>query len=352
MANIFGKNPMGETIDASDGVTNGADVIIGNAGKDHIYGLGGNDMLKGGGGADILDGGAGTDTAYYDDSGVGVQVSLQLGKGAGGTAEGDTLISIENLYGSNHDDFLEGDAGDNTIEGGDGNDTIKGGGGSDKLFGGNGNDILVGDGPNMKYDGGDGIDTVDFSGSGFSKFINLEIGLIGPYHPHNQQAWTPAIVNVENVIGSNLPDNLVGDANDNQLIGGGGADTLLGRGGNDKLDGGAGDDTINGGAGADSLTGGTGSDTFVFIWADESVVTNGAIQDVIQDFETGLDKIDLHNLNFQLADMLTLNGTVGNAHYSDIGVDTNHNGMFDNGEFAIHVKMAGNGYLSSGDLVW
>src|SRR5262245_309485 len=118
MANVFGHNPNGEVLDAADGVTNGTDVIIGNAGKDTIFGLGGDDMIKGGGGADFIDGGAGVDTVSYEDSNVGVQVDLKSGKGSGGTAEGDTLVSIENLEGSSHDDWLFGNAGDNKLEGG------------------------------------------------------------------------------------------------------------------------------------------------------------------------------------------------------------------------------------------
>src|SRR5215211_6289732 len=117
MATIFGKIPSGETIDASDGVTNYSDVIVGNAGNDKIYGLGGHDMLKGGGGADLLHGGDGIDTATYENSSAGVQVSLQSGTGHGGDAEGDTLISIENLYGSSYNDTLIGDTGDNKLEG-------------------------------------------------------------------------------------------------------------------------------------------------------------------------------------------------------------------------------------------
>ena len=55
------------------------------------YGLGGNDVIQGGGGADYINGGTGTDTASYSDSSVGVTVSLAIGEGFGGTAEGDTL---------------------------------------------------------------------------------------------------------------------------------------------------------------------------------------------------------------------------------------------------------------------
>src|SRR5262245_40930932 len=114
MATIYGKpwyDPHyglghGDYIDAADGVTNGNDVIIGTNYWDTIYGLGGNDVLKGGGGADTLYGGDGIDTADYSDSGSGVQVSLQMGGGSGGSAQGDKLYDIENVSGSSYDDVL------------------------------------------------------------------------------------------------------------------------------------------------------------------------------------------------------------------------------------------------------
>src|SRR3954447_13981789 len=76
--------------------TSSADSLYGTNGADTINGLGGNDTLKGMGGADRLDGGAGIDTAFYSDSSVGVNVNLATGRGLGGTAEGDTLVNVEN----------------------------------------------------------------------------------------------------------------------------------------------------------------------------------------------------------------------------------------------------------------
>jgi Ca2+-binding RTX toxin-like protein len=58
MATIIAKGPIGQTIDELDGVTNGADVIVGTSGMDHIEGLGGDDIIKGGGGADFIYGAA------------------------------------------------------------------------------------------------------------------------------------------------------------------------------------------------------------------------------------------------------------------------------------------------------
>ena len=71
MAYIKGTNPSGEWLDWIDGITNGADTIIGNAGKDTILAGGGDDSIKGGGGADYIDGEEGRDTVYYSNSTVG-----------------------------------------------------------------------------------------------------------------------------------------------------------------------------------------------------------------------------------------------------------------------------------------
>jgi hypothetical protein len=43
---------------------------------------------------------------FYGDSTAGVGVNLATGRGVGGSAEGDTLISIENVFGSNFNDTL------------------------------------------------------------------------------------------------------------------------------------------------------------------------------------------------------------------------------------------------------
>src|SRR2546430_3568991 len=82
----------------------------GNAGDNVLIGNTGNNILAGLGGADTLDGGAGTDTATYVASAAGVNVSLSTGVGHGGDAEGDTLVNVENLTGSNLNDVIEGNS--------------------------------------------------------------------------------------------------------------------------------------------------------------------------------------------------------------------------------------------------
>ena len=73
------------------------DNIKGLAGDDRIEGRGGNDLIAGGPGADVIDGGDGPDRVVYADSEAAVIVNLEAGTGSGGEAEGDRLISIENI---------------------------------------------------------------------------------------------------------------------------------------------------------------------------------------------------------------------------------------------------------------
>jgi Ca2+-binding RTX toxin-like protein len=123
----------------------GADILDGGAGKDQLHGGADNDTLIGGVGADELNGGDDIDTAVYEDSDAGVIVTLLAGAGpaVGGHAEGDTLEEIENVIGSDYDDFLVGSVGDNVLEGGGGNDVIDGSSGNDVLIGGEGADEFL-----------------------------------------------------------------------------------------------------------------------------------------------------------------------------------------------------------------
>jgi len=145
----------------------GDDTLIGNRGDDTLDGGAGNDMLSGRIGGDTLIGGDGIDTASYADSLVGVNVSLADGTASGGQAQGDTLIGIENLIGSDAGDTLTGDDGVNvligyadgdTLKGKQGDDTLKGSLGDDTLIGNRGNDALIGNRGNDTLDGGLGDD--------------------------------------------------------------------------------------------------------------------------------------------------------------------------------------------------
>jgi Ca2+-binding RTX toxin-like protein len=121
----------------------GADALNGLGGNDALYGGDGNDVLRGGTGEDYLDGGSGIDTASYYNGSTGVVVSLVTGLGSGGEAQDDTLVSVENLSGSQGNDSLVGDGVANVLQGWNGADVLTAGGGKDTLTGGAGNDRFV-----------------------------------------------------------------------------------------------------------------------------------------------------------------------------------------------------------------
>jgi Ca2+-binding RTX toxin-like protein len=93
-------------------------------------------------------------------------------------------------------------------------------------------------------------------------------------------------------------DSLDGGAGDDVLAGGVGRDILLGGSGNDRLVGDAGLDVLIGAAGKDVMTGGASADTFVFTALLDS---RGSLIDVITDFRSGVDKIDVRGIDANTA---------------------------------------------------
>jgi Ca2+-binding RTX toxin-like protein len=327
-----------ETIDAADGVSSVNDMIYGLGGDDTIFGLGGDDIIRGGEGADTIDGGADSDFADYRDSDEGIIISLLTGYTSGGTAEGDTLINMENLLGSQYDDVLVGNSEDNYLVGYDGNDVLKGGGGADQLGGLYGDDLLVGGSGADHLHGGDDIDTVAYNESTAGVTVNLLSGV-----GCDGDAEGDTFFYVENVIGSNHADVLLGDGGSNELEGrkghdklkgGGGTDLLWGGGGDDELFGNDGTDTLRGEAGNDALVGGNGKDYLygganadTFVW--DSTGETGlsvATADVIWDFNAAQgDHIDLSGVDanvyaggnqaFTFIGTAAFSGTPGEVRY-------------------------------------
>lgn len=145
------ENVIGSTYD---------DVIKSNGALNEIQGGAGNDVLQSwaDGFRDVMDGGAGNDTIDYSAfaQSNGLIVTLGEGTNSGQALWGfthssgvtsitfeDTLISIENVIGTNHADTIVGNSEANILEGRDGDDRILGGGGADDLFGGSGADTFV-----------------------------------------------------------------------------------------------------------------------------------------------------------------------------------------------------------------
>jgi Ca2+-binding RTX toxin-like protein len=124
-----------------------------------------DNVITGNAGDNVIHGGGGIDTASYGAAGSAVTVSLaKTGAQATGGAGADTLISIENLIGSNYNDSLTGNGGANVLDGRGGNDTLNGGAGDDVLIGGKGDDRLIGSGGYDTLIGGAGNDTYVIAG--------------------------------------------------------------------------------------------------------------------------------------------------------------------------------------------
>ncbi len=121
----YGNATGSVTVNLASGTANGADGndtfinmegVLGSNFADFLTGDAGNNYLVGGGGNDVIDGGAGSDRASYSGAGGNVSVSLLTNTSSG--ADGvDTLISIENLRGSNFGDTLIGNDGANDFRG-------------------------------------------------------------------------------------------------------------------------------------------------------------------------------------------------------------------------------------------
>lgn len=158
--------------DGNDSVLGGAgnDFLEGGAGSDTLYGGLGQDTLVGGAGGDFLQGDQDSDLADYSDSDAAITIVLDgggaAGFAAGGHAENDTIVGIDELIGSDFNDSLTGyDAThhgtlSNIIDGGAGDDTIDGLGGNDILIGGVGNDSVLGGAGNDTLTGSEGADSL------------------------------------------------------------------------------------------------------------------------------------------------------------------------------------------------
>ena len=147
----------------------GDDELNGGAGNDRLFGEDGDDQLWGLSGADRLDGGDGIDIVVYWSSDAAVTVDLEDGTGQGGHAEGDVIVNVENLWGSDHNDVLSGDARSNRLYGSRGNDILEGRGGADRFIfeHSNGDDIIL--------DFTDNEDLIDLSAIGLSGYDDLTL---------------------------------------------------------------------------------------------------------------------------------------------------------------------------------
>ena len=121
----------------------GMDIIVGGDGDDILLGGEDDDVIAPGVGVNQVYGGSGNDTVIYSGNVLkleGIKLDLIMATCIHEGNAQDTLNSIENAYGTEYDDMLQGNDGNNVLVGQGGNDYLSPGAGYDILNGGNGSD--------------------------------------------------------------------------------------------------------------------------------------------------------------------------------------------------------------------
>ena len=251
----------------------------GNALANSLTGNAADNSLDGGVGADTLIGGLGNDSYTVDNIGdVVIETS----------AKGKEIDSVNSLVTYTLSDYVEnltltgtaaingkGNALDNTLLGNSAANTLNGAAGDDSLDGGAGADTLIGGLGNDDY-------TIDNIGDVVTETSSLATEIDSVYSSVSYILGA----NVENLI---LTGSAAINGTGNEL-----ANTLIGNELGNILNGGAGNDLLIGGAGPDILIGGAGNDIFAFKDPkDFMIFSKFPVRDIITDFVSGQDKIDL-----------------------------------------------------------
>ncbi|MDQ6435649.1 calcium-binding protein [Mesorhizobium sp. LHD-90] len=237
----------------------GNDFVDALGGNDIAIGWSGDDVVRGGSGADVIIGGllnvagvitaSGDDTADYTNSAAGVTIDLStivnlvlpiLGlnvqltgasQGFGGDAQGDYLVGINNLRGSNTHDTLTGSANAaNTLEGQGGNDILHDGGVgvADTLIGGDGNDTY------LVYNTGDVvIESASGGTDRVSAGVDYKLGIGANVELLNTTSLRATYA--MNLTGNEIAQSIRGNDGANVIDGGRGNDMLYGMGGQDTF---------------------------------------------------------------------------------------------------------------------
>lgn len=321
--------------------------IFGGSGNDTIEGGDGDDTLLGGAGADVLNGGAGVDEVLYWSelhdvtSGVNVDLLANTASGAGGEANGDTFVSIENVFGTNFVDSISGDNGNNTLGGFGGDDTLEGYGGDDILQGGDGNDALIGDDGNDTLDGGAGADDLQGNLGNDIYIIDNAGDLITEFSGEGTDEVRTSLATYalpSNVSSASI-ENLTGTSSSGQ--------TLTGNSLANVITAGGGNDTLDGSIGADTLNGGAGNDTYVVDNAGDVVNESASagtdlVRTTLTTYTLGTN---VENLTYTGTATSTMNGnSVDNVITGSTGADT----LNGNGGNDTLIGNAGNDTLNGG----
>ncbi|MBR1157041.1 calcium-binding protein [Bradyrhizobium sp. JYMT SZCCT0428] len=240
--------------------------VEGSVFNDTLIGSAGDDFLAPSNGTDNVDGGGGIDTLAYNDniSAFSIHTFNVTGANSGNVLDGtgtDIFSNIERLRGGFNDDVFNGGTSAMVFEGLGGNNSFNGGSGVETVN--YSNDQEVGARENINVTQGVNI---DLANSGINSF-----------------GGTDTFADIDNAIGSTFADTITGNSLNNSIVGGAG---------NDTLGGAAGNDTVDGGVGADSMAGGEGDDQYIVDNAGDIVVENG---------DEGIDGVNLiGNFNYTL----------------------------------------------------
>ena len=195
------------------------------------------------------------------------------------------------VVGSDEADYVFGaNSSDDRIEAGGGNDEIYTGDGSDSVDAGSGDDLIIASSGvwDDNYNGGAGVDKIDYSSIRNQLTIDLSLG-----YAKGEDIGRDDLANIENVLAGEGADLIYLDQLDNTAIGSLGNDSFFESplGGDDLLFGNDGDDTFEwsiADEGSLIIEGGSGSDTYrPLTFADQ-------VQVVLADFSP--EKGDLLDL--------------------------------------------------------
>jgi Ca2+-binding RTX toxin-like protein len=127
--------------------------------------------------------------------------------------------------------------------------------------------------------------------SGYASIVNQDrlVGTVSLGDENDFLAGRSGMIDGDVYAGGGNDTLRTGTADD-VVYGGSGRDHLRGNDGDDVLRGEAGNDTLRGDAGDDTFFGGSNSDRFIFTRSDDD--------DIVRDFENGVDKLDLSAFRF------------------------------------------------------
>lgn len=242
----------------------GFEAVWGSAFADTLIGSSGDDTFVGGGGDDVIDGGGGINKVDYSFVSTSTGIVANMGSGTVTGPDGtDHLLNIQWLCGTGASDTITGSSGADIIDGGGGYDTINGGSGDDTII------LRSPVGAQSTVNGGVGTDFLDLSKVTYGLSVNLATGSLNG----------GVVTGIESILGTSNNDVLIGSNN--------------------------GGETFAGGGGIDTITTGGGADVILI----GKLPSLSAGRDVVTDFTSGMDRIDLSDALLHLGNFGSLSTT-------------------------------------------